>query len=476
MKKISFLFILLIFTSVFAQDERDLNSLMSRNAIGVSIGGNFIVTGTFPSFLNERVDQFVTRIYNQTVQNRLTGITDPSLQLLLQKELENYTLRDITLKRVNGTELKIDLLKFRRTGDYAHNPYLAHDDVVLFPAMDLERNFITTAGAVMKPGKYHFVEGDRLGDALEISSGVNRAYENISVIIYRQNYDGSTTEIIKTTADEDFPLERGDRILLTADEPQKRDHSVFVFGEVNRPGTIPVSKSSTTLWEVIERAGGIKETASLKNARLYTGNSASYILEKIYGINTNNRDYYNLAQMRLNEEIVDIERMMMYRLSGITTEDSAYFTVENHLRVLTESGSFDFTNIQEKASASASYIVRDGDIIIIPEKQNTVYMFGSIVKPGHIEYVPGEPASYYINRAGGLGEYAQDDVMLIKSGTRNWIPIEDNPEIEPGDYIFVPRDEPRTFGYYVELTSRYLSIVGSLATIVLLLYQFSSSN
>ncbi|MDZ7765236.1 MAG: hypothetical protein U5K00_12540 [Melioribacteraceae bacterium] len=33
--------------------------------INVTIGGDFIVEGTFPASPNERVDQFVTRIYNE---------------------------------------------------------------------------------------------------------------------------------------------------------------------------------------------------------------------------------------------------------------------------------------------------------------------------------------------------------------------------------------------------------------------------
>jgi hypothetical protein len=96
-----------------------------------------------------------------------------------------------------------------------------------------------------------------------------------------------------------------------------------------------------------------------------------------------------------------------------------------------------------------------------------------VVKPGHVSYIEGKDAGYYINSAGGLGEYAEDNkIMLIKGGTRNWIPVKDNPVIEEGDYIFVPRDEPRTFNYHVEIASRYLGILGSVATVILLLVQF----
>jgi hypothetical protein len=171
--------------------------------------------------------------------------------------------------------------------------------------------------------------------------------------------------------------------------------------------------------------------------------------------------------------------MLMYRLSNLTIEDSTYFSVENSLRVISEGTSFDLTGIEEPASAVASYLVKDGDLLVIPTRQSTVYLFGSVVQPGHISFEEGKKADYYINKAGGLGEYAKkDEISVIKGNTRKWVPLKHNPVVEEGDYIYVPRDEPRTFNYYVEITSRYLGIVGSLATIILLLYQFGrgSSN
>jgi len=33
---------------------------------------------------------------------------------------------------------------------------------------------------------------------------------------------------------------------------------------------------------------------------------------------------------------------------------------------------------------------------------------------------------YYINQAGGLGEFSDDDVMLIKGSSRKWISLNDN--------------------------------------------------
>jgi protein involved in polysaccharide export with SLBB domain len=179
----------------------------------------------------------------------------------------------------------------------------------------------------------------------------------------------------------------------------------------------------------------------------------------------------------MTNQLVEIEGMMMYRLSNITYEDTLYFGIENKLRVLTEGTAIDFTQLKDPSSETSQYIVKDGDVIIIPKQQNTVYLFGSVAMPGHVIFEPGKRAEYYINKVGGLGESARDDeIMIIKGNTRKWIPAEENPVIEEGDFIYVPRDEPRTFNYYVEVTSRYLGILGSAATVILLLVQFGRSN
>jgi hypothetical protein len=83
---------------------------------------------------------------------------------------------------------------------------------------------------------------------------------------------------------------------------------------------------------------------------------------------------------------------------------------------------------------------------------------------------------YYINQAEGLGEYAQDEdeIMVIKGNSYEWIsPFEHNVTIDEGDFIYVPREAVLPFNWYVGQVGNYLSIVGSAATIILLLVQFS---
>ena len=165
----------------------------------------------------------------------------------------------------------------------------------------------------------------------------------------------------------------------------------------------------------------------------------------------------------------------MSRMSNMTYQDTAYFFLENRIRILNEGSTVDFTKINDKNSQASKYIVHNGDVIIIPQKIHEVYVFGQVVKPGYVNYKDGEDFRYYIQKAGGYGEYAEgeDEVMVIKNSTKNWIsPVDNNVNIEEGDYIWVPKKQIRPFNYYVGLIGSYLSIVASVATVILLLYQF----
>lgn len=467
------LFIAVFVINSYAQIDTKLNfnnnDMLQMGAISVTIGGEFVITGTFPALITERVDAFVTRMLNQAKDEMARTTNDPQLLEQLNKKLNNYVLRNITLRRASGEVLHLDLQKFRLNGDFANNPYLKNDDVIIFPQPDLEHNSFTVSGAVNNPGKFFFVEGDHLQDALELAQGINKAYENIEgVEIHRLNYAGDEMQVIKTDINSNPALERGDGIIVAADETQKKGFSVIVAGEVNNPGRIPITKNNTTIKEVIEKAGGFKQDASLRRSKLFTGSSLPLLLENYYGVDVNKMP--EILDEKMINFLLKFQNIMMMRMSNVDEMDSSYFMMENDLRLLLESGPVDFAKINDTSSNVSEYIVSDGDVIIIPPKEKTVYVFGQVAGPGKVNYVAGKDYEYYIREAGGEGEYARDDIMLIKSATKEWIPADDeNAVIEEGDYIYVPRTISKSFNYYVRNTSIFLSIVGSLATIALLI-------
>lgn len=476
MKKILIILLILFFSGpAFSQSitgQTSVSDAMMFTSISVTIGGQFPVNGTFPALITERVDQFISRMYVEAAERISRTTNDPFLLDKIKNEIENYSLRGITLKRIDGKESTIDLLKFRVTGDFNFNPYLKNDDVLIFPAVDISRNFFTVRGAVNQPGKFFFVDGDNIQDALLFARGINEAYEGtIEIEIHRQDYDGKEVETIIVDASSNQELKRGDQIIVKANETQRKEFNVLVIGEVNSPGYVPITKGSTTLGEVMEKAGGFTTEASLNRARLFRGNSINLLLERQYGISV--LEDISLLDTSLLSRIIDYEEMLMLRMSNLVEEDLPYFQIENYIKVINEGSIPNFTQINDNTSAVHNLVVKHGDVIIVPQKKKNVYVFGQVKNPGFITYIEGKDYKYYLDLAGGAGKYAEDEVMIIKGESRLWVPAEESPLLDEGDYIFVPKQRLQSFQSYVREYATYLSIVGSLATIALLIVQIT---
>ena len=131
---ISVLIPFLLMAQISAEDVTgEASQLLDMKRISVTIGGNFIVNGTFSSSPTERLDQFVTRVYNSYRATMLNAIRDENSMQKFQAKYEKHALRNIELLRKNGDKEILDLMKFRLDGDFKKNPYLLEGDLIIFP-------------------------------------------------------------------------------------------------------------------------------------------------------------------------------------------------------------------------------------------------------------------------------------------------------------------------------------------------------
>jgi protein involved in polysaccharide export with SLBB domain len=454
--KIAIFSVLMIFQNSLQpqnKSEFSFDSTPKQNTISVTIGGDFITNGTFPAAIGERVDQFVTRIFNVAKSERVGTTANAEQREIIFNQLADFTKREIQIKRVNGQTLTIDLEKYRLTGNYSQNPYLQNDDVILFPFNERERNFVFITGAVNRTSKFQFVEGDKLEDALLFAGGVDKGIDKVtSAEISRLDASGEKETKTVVNLSDNPTLRRGDRVTVIGEETFRRDFRVTVAGEVSRPGAVTISKSSSTLKEVIEKAGGFLPSADLSRAELIRG--------------------ANVFKSTLFSE--ELDQFLMNRMAEITSEDSLTLAVDNKLRFVRGNGVLDFTKISDTSSSASKFIVRNGDYIYIPEKLNLVYVFGQVYNPGYIAFTADKGIDFYITKAGGKGQNAKEDVYLIKGKSRSWTKIEKDVSytIEPGDFIWLPKEPVRTFSYYLDRVMAISSIVTALATVLLLVIQF----
>ncbi len=397
-------------------------------------------------------------IYTLSAIDRATkaieGANKPT-RLQMQDEINSLvhemSKRNIVIKHKDGTHNRIDIVKFLATKDDKWNPYLREGDVVIVPRRTLTKNVFAVYGEVNVPGRYEFVEGDKLLDAIEIGMGLTQRAVEDSIEFTRLNPEG--TEIsssfiklneIKNGNQPNFPLEPGDRIIVRSKMETREDYRVHIQGEVLFPGYFPITKNRTRLTEVIKQSGGFTEFAALKSA---------VIIRK------------SVTPSEHLTELYDISRGSAFR------DDASYFNIENEVRLRREIVSVDFEKIFEKNDSSHDVIVKDGDAIIIPSVEKTVYAFGQVIFPGHLTFIAGMDLDYYIKKAGGYTEDAQtSDVKIIKSRTKQWFTPDDT-TIEEGDYIWVSKKPERTFQYYMTVTSQAASIISVVVGVAIVIAQ-----
>ncbi|MCB9206936.1 MAG: SLBB domain-containing protein, partial [Ignavibacteriales bacterium] len=382
-RRLLFVKILLLISFTTLKSQISLNDVAGSNAssmmalqqISVTIGGEFIVNGSFPASATERVDQFITRTYNTYYAAILTAIKDENSAIVFRKKYEKFALRNIELIHKDGRKEVVDLANFRLTGDFSQNPYIKEGDLIIFPTLDLETNFISVTGAVNKELEFQFVEGDDLQTALFFARGINTAYKNVNKAIISRLEDNGQKEVeIEVNLNSDTKLKSGDRIRVIFDERNNFNYRVLVIGEVNRPGYIPISRNSTTLKEVITKAGGFTENASLKFSELireYDSYSAlrKKSIEESYN-NSNSIIELNSRIMRIKM----IDELKMMRNANLQIRDTIFFNIDNSLRLLDNNYRLNFSELNNDSSYTSSFKINDGDIIVVPQQTNEVFV------------------------------------------------------------------------------------------------------
>ncbi|MBK7265677.1 MAG: SLBB domain-containing protein [Ignavibacteriales bacterium] len=458
-----FLSLVLFSLVVSAQTTKEKIPMgISENKLSISVVGNPVLSGSYPAAPGERVDQFLTRIIYNGTPYKIT-----------------VCLRNIKIKKPAGSEVTIDLQKFRINGDIRENPYLANDDIIVLPTANYEEIYYEIEGAINSSGRYHFLEGDNLQDAIFYAMGISNAFDGFdSTTIYRISYDKTKMEKIRVATTSNFKLKNRDRIVVGDEQPFMDDYKILVIGEVNRPGYIPFGRKNQTLKDAIELAGGFTGNASLNNIRiLKSKNLPSSVIRSYYGVDApkERRD------LQEDKDVVDIQKFMaelsgldflnLYRLSGLDERDTSYLRLEAQLNFYNNSQLIDLNAKNDTLrNFYENYRVQMGDIVVVSSIPVGINMVGQVPYPGWIAYTPGMDVNYYIRQAGGLNDYANpDDIMVIKGNTKQWHAADGfKGQLEPGDYIYIPKEAQRSFWSYLGDTALVLGIVGNIATLAIL--------
>ncbi len=160
--------------------------------------------------------------------------------------------------------------------DPAKAPALqALDSVRIFGRYDFEDPpSVSVLGDVRAPGVYQTSGDIHLSDAVHLAGGLLPDASTLDAQVFRSLPD-STLKIINVklgsaldgSPDDNIVLTSRDRVLIHGNPAAADPATVYVKGEVDRPGRYPLTANMQIL-ELIRAAGGLKQSADLDSADL----------------------------------------------------------------------------------------------------------------------------------------------------------------------------------------------------------------
>ena len=364
---------------------------------------------------------------------------------VLYRERENKTreVKQIDIRAImEGTQPDIPLQK---------------NDVLYIPSIhDLEDlGNVQIFGEVTHPGDYPYADNMTLEDLVITAGGLRESASVVRVDVARRVKDPKSTESSATIGqtfsfglkdgfvvdgEPGFTLQPYDQVFVRRSPGYSAQQNVTVSGEVLYGGTYALTTKSERISSVIAKAGGATPFAYVKGAKLTR--------------------VANEEEIRRMQDVVTLLR----RQVGDAMIDSLGINVQNTFTV-----GIDLEEALANPGSDADIVLREGDVITVPEYNNTVKIDGAVMMPNTVSYKEGESVKYYISQAGGYGQNAKKSKKFIiyMNGQIAEVKGSGKSQIEPGCEIIVPSKRKKQFnlGNVVGLASSITSL-GTMAAAI----------
>jgi polysaccharide biosynthesis/export protein len=372
-------------------------------------------------------------------------------------KLREYSLRNVRIEHRDGTVTNADLVGFYMGGFKSNNPFLRDGDRVYVQKRRESMPRVAISGAVYNPFEAEYRSDDTIDRLIQMAGGTSRYAELEEVTVaYREGGSIRTVTVSKGQF-ESYNLPPNARIIVQESTNIYDTHSAWVNGEVKLRGNFPIIEGETTLYDLVQFAGGFRSDAMLNGA---------YIMRK------NDKPY--------DQPIIFDSSDLMVRTADLSDEGVEYLALE-------EGTSKDMIYVDLRNEDVLKRIkIYDSDRLYVPRDKNEVMLIGQVNRTGPYPYNSSLGALEYIELAQGFSLSAdRNRVFVIKAGSRSWYAY-DQTTVESGDVIFVDRPpfEPIAQKRQADLESRRMrsqNIQLTLATIttamtVITTYLFITRN
>jgi len=351
--------------------------------------------------------------------------------------------------------------------DPEHNLLVEDQDHLIIHSIwsIVEKKKVYIEGDINKPGEYQYTENMTVSDLIfRAGNLLPSAYlydAEITSFLTNEKLESYTTRKLVNlekalTGDplHNIPLTPKDRLLIKRIPGWGEELFATLEGELRFPGFYPIKKGER-LSSLLARAGGYTEEAYLRGA--------VFVRKSVKEFQQQNLD--NIIK-RLEQDLIrQSSRAISTAISAeaVQARKSEMEQQREFIKSLREMKATGRMQIQLAPprllkNTDFDIILEDGDHLFIPMRKDVIHVVGSVMSPGSYVFRKNKNVDDYINMAGRLSKYAdQENIYIMKvdgsahrfsSSFINWNSLFSRWELagfegtsnvlEPGDTIVVP--------------------------------------
>ena len=223
-----------------------------------------------------------------------------------------------------------------------------------------------------------------------------------------------------------------------------------------------------TIEDLVKKAGGYTDNAYPFGA-IYQTNDAKIINKK--------------ANELLYDEFLDNIIALSQLNIGQNFDLAPIVMLTEEIKNTTPSGRVVVDLLNE--SSMSSVTIMDQDSLVIPEKTNSVYVYGEVSSEGAVAFQQNQGVDYFVEKSGGFKRFADNELIYILhpngeterySKKRNLFATQPQElNMYPGSVIFVPRKIDNSATRRIA-TQAYVSILGNLGIALASLSSINNNN
>lgn len=337
---------------------------------------------------------------------------------------------------------------------------LRKNDILYIPSIhDLQDlGSVIIYGEVAKPDSYPYADNMTLEDLIIQAGGLKEAASTVRVDVSRRikdtksvNSSDSIGQMFSFALKDGFVidgqpgfvLQPYDQVFVRRSPGYQTQQNVSIQGEVIFGGTYTLTSKAEHLSDLVKKAGGVTNSAYVRGAKLI-----------------------RVANDEEKKRMQDVVKLMGREL-GENAIDSLGLQVDSLFSV-----GIDLEAALANPGGDADLVLREGDVLNIPEYVNTVKINGAVMMPNTVSYRKGEKVSYYLSQAGGYSQHAKKSKKFIiyMNGQVAKVKGNGSKQIEPGCEIIVPnkKQSKANIGNILGYATSFSSLATMAATIVTL--------